>query len=59
MRVRSFILGVLLLGVVATTGCGWRRANYRHPCYTPAPAPVLLPATAVPVTAGCCPCGCP
>lgn len=55
MRSRRFVLAVLLLVVVATTGCGFRRSSYRRSCD---PGPALLPVMAVPVAANCNPC-CP
>ena len=57
MRLRVWILGVLLLAVAASSGCGLRRSSFRRCC----PQPALMPPVAVPVTAGsiCCPPPCP
>lgn len=56
MHWRRWVLFGLLLAVLATTGCGFRRSSYRRPCD---PAPAYLPVTPVPVVAGSAPCCCP
>ena len=54
MRIRPLILTLLFLSLLPSLGCWGRRYN----AYRCQPSPCCdthLPATAVPVSAGCCP----
>jgi hypothetical protein len=53
MRLGPLILGLVLLSLTASLGCCGRTHSYR--CSEPPCNNCHLPATTVPVTAGCCP----